>query len=170
MDIQRENIVEESAITNIDWIRPHTPYTEDNKEVKVDSVEFEIKHNGIEKLECNIDCETENIMCFVHFNHSTKQREGIYFSVWESYGLSDSPIIVELSENETEMLYDYALEKIKLKFLDKIGEINMEEKINQIRELVREIKSYDNVLYMYEGDKIDLEIKKQELWDLLQKL
>lgn len=47
---------------------------------------------------------------------------------------------------------------------------NMEEKINQIRELVREIKSYDDVLYMYEGDKIDLEIKKQELWDLLQKL
>ena len=47
---------------------------------------------------------------------------------------------------------------------------NMEEKINQIRELVREIRSYDDVLYMYEGDKIDLEIKKQELWDLLQKL
>ena len=46
----------------------------------------------------------------------------------------------------------------------------MEEKINQIRELVREIKSYDDVLYMYEGDKIDLEIKKHELWDLLQKL
>ena len=114
MDIQRENIVEESAITNIDWIRPHTPYTEDNKEVKVDSVEFEIKHNGIEKLGCNIDCETEYIMCFVHFNHSTKEREGIYFSVWDFCGLLDSPIIVELSENETEMLYDYALEKIKL--------------------------------------------------------
>ena len=46
----------------------------------------------------------------------------------------------------------------------------MEEKINQIRELVREIKSYDDVLNMYEGDKIDLEMKKQELWDLLQKL
>lgn len=46
----------------------------------------------------------------------------------------------------------------------------MEEKINQIRELVKEIKFYDDVLYMYEGDKINLEIKKQELWDLLQKL
>lgn len=44
----------------------------------------------------------------------------------------------------------------------------MEEKINQIRELVKEIKSYDDVLYMYEGDKIDLDIKKQELWELLQ--
>lgn len=59
-------------------------------------------------------CETEYIMCFVHFNHSTKEREGIYFSVWDFCGLLDSPIIVELSENETEMLYDYALEKIKL--------------------------------------------------------
>lgn len=62
------------------------------------------------------------------------------------------------------------MNKMNLRFLGKIGEINMEEKINQIRELVREIKSYDDVLYMYEGDKIDLEIKKQELWDLLQKL
>lgn len=44
----------------------------------------------------------------------------------------------------------------------------MEEKIKQIKDLVREIKSYDDVLFMYEGDKIDLEIKKQELWDLLQ--
>lgn len=51
-----------------------------------------------------------------------------------------------------------------------VTKTNIEEKINQIRELVREIKSYDDVLYMYEGDKIDLEIKKQELWDLLQKL
>ena len=55
-------------------------------------------------------------MCFVHFNHSTKEREGIYFSVWDFCGSLDSPIIVELSENETEMLYDYALEKIKLEF------------------------------------------------------
>lgn len=46
----------------------------------------------------------------------------------------------------------------------------MEEKIKQIRELVREIKDYDNVLYMYEGDKINLKIKKQELWELLQEL
>ena len=44
----------------------------------------------------------------------------------------------------------------------------MEEKIKQIRELVKEINSYNDVLYMYEGDKIDLDIKKQELWELLQ--
>ena len=44
----------------------------------------------------------------------------------------------------------------------------MEEKINKIRDLVKEINSYNDVLYMYEGDKIDLDIKKQELWELLQ--
>lgn len=45
-----------------------------------------------------------------------------------------------------------------------------DEKIQEIRRLVKEIKSYDDVLFMYEGDKIDLEMNKQELWDLLQKL
>lgn len=44
----------------------------------------------------------------------------------------------------------------------------MEEKINKIRDLVKEINSYNDVLYMYEGNKIDLDIKKQELWELLQ--
>lgn len=46
----------------------------------------------------------------------------------------------------------------------------MEEKIKQIRDLVREIKSYEDILYMYEGDKIDLALKKKELWELLQEL
>lgn len=41
--------------------------------------------------------------------------EGIYFSVWDFGGLEDSPIMVDLDETETEMLYSYALEKIKLK-------------------------------------------------------
>ena len=45
-----------------------------------------------------------------------------------------------------------------------------EEKIQEIRRLVKEIRSYDDVLFMYEGDRIDLEMNKQELWDLLQKL
>lgn len=45
-----------------------------------------------------------------------------------------------------------------------------DEKIQEIRRLVKEIRSYDDVLFMYEGDKIDLEMNKQELWDLLQKL
>lgn len=76
-------------------------------------MEFEVKHNGIEKLERNIDCDTEYIMCFVHFNHNTKERERIYFSVWDFGGFEDSPIIVDLDGAETEMLYNYALEKIK---------------------------------------------------------
>nr|DAT97465.1 MAG TPA: hypothetical protein [Bacteriophage sp.] len=46
----------------------------------------------------------------------------------------------------------------------------MNDTIEKIRELVKEIKSYDEVLFMYEGDRIDLELKKQELWELLQKL
>ena len=46
----------------------------------------------------------------------------------------------------------------------------MEKKIEKIRELVKEIKSYDELLYMYEGDKIGLDILKQELWELLQEL
>ena len=46
----------------------------------------------------------------------------------------------------------------------------MEEKINQIRELVREIKSYDDVLYMYEGDKIDLEMKKTGAMGFITKI
>lgn len=45
-----------------------------------------------------------------------------------------------------------------------------DEKIQEIRRLVKEIKSYDDVLFMYEGDRIDLEMNKQELWDLLQTL
>lgn len=45
-----------------------------------------------------------------------------------------------------------------------------DEKIQEIRRLVKEIRSYDDVLFMYEGDKIDLEMNKQELWDLLQTL
>lgn len=98
---------------NINWLRTHTPYTEDNKETRVDSVEFEVKHNGIKKLECNIDYDTEYIMCFVHFNHNTKEREGIYFSVWDFGGREDSPIMVDLNETETEMLYNYALKKSK---------------------------------------------------------
>lgn len=113
MDILRENIVEESAITNIDWLRTHTPYAEDNKETRVDSVEFEVRHNGIEKLERNIDCDTEYIMCFVHFNHNTKEREGIYFSVWDFGGSEDSPIMVDLDEIETDILYSYALENLQ---------------------------------------------------------
>lgn len=42
------------------------------------------------------------------------------------------------------------------------------QQANKLRFLRKEINSYNDVLYMYEGDKIDLDIKKQELWELLQ--
>ena len=48
--------------------------------------------------------------------------------------------------------------------------LKLNDTIEKIRELVKEIKTYDEVLFMYEGDRIDLELKKQELWELLQKL
>ena len=46
--------------------------------------------------------------------------------------------------------------------------MKIEEKIEEIRKLVKEINSYDDLLFMYEGDRIDLECTKYELWALLQ--
>lgn len=112
MNITKENIVEESTMVNINWPRHHTPYTQDHRELRVDSAEFKIVHNGIEKLECAINDDNEYIMCFVHFKHNTKESAGIYFSVWNTEGTSDSPILVDLDEAEIEMLNHYALEKI----------------------------------------------------------
>ena len=58
----------------------------------------------------------QNILCVLYISIIIqKEREGIYFSVWDFGGLEDSPIMVDLDETETEMLYSYALEKIKLK-------------------------------------------------------
>ena len=48
--------------------------------------------------------------------------------------------------------------------------MKIEEKIEEIRKLVKEINSYDDLLFMYEGDRIDLESTKYELWELLQDL
>ena len=44
--------------------------------------------------------------------------------------------------------------------------MKIEEKIEEIRKLVKEINSYDDLLFMYEGDRIDLECTKYELWEL----
>ena len=110
--ITKETIVNESAIVNRNWVRPNTPYTDDKKELAVDSVEFEVKHRGIERLEWNIEHDTEYIMCFVHFNHLTKAHKGIYFSVWDTSGTEDSPIKVELSKKEEDILYVWALNKL----------------------------------------------------------
>ena len=49
-------------------------------------------------------------------------------------------------------------------------ESKMEEKLEKIRELVKEIKSYEDELFLYECDRINLEIAKNDLWELLQTL
>lgn len=49
-------------------------------------------------------------------------------------------------------------------------ESKMEEKLEKIRELVKEIKSYEDELFLYECDRINLEIAKSDLWELLQTL
>ena len=44
------------------------------------------------------------------------------------------------------------------------------EKISRLKEIAKEIKSYDNMLYMYEGDKIDLQLLKDEVFEIIQEL
>ena len=106
MNITRKSIVgvgQGPSLVNTDWLRPHTPYKKDGKEKMVDSVEFEIDHHGIEKLEENIDNETEYIMCFVHFDAGTENLDGIYFAVWDENAAQDDPIAPVLDKNEKKM-------------------------------------------------------------------
>lgn len=57
-----------------------------------------------------------NILCvFVHFKHKNREPEGIYFSVWDDKSL-DEQIVVELSENEKKILFNYAKEKINKRY------------------------------------------------------
>ena len=113
MNIRRENILGDTSLVNTKWLRSHTPYKKDGKEKMVDSVEFEIDHHGIEKLERNIDNETEFIMCFVHFDAGTENLDGIYFSVWDEYTAQDDGIISILDEDEKKILVEYALEELR---------------------------------------------------------
>ena len=115
MNITRENILGvgmDTSLVNIGWLRPHSPDTTDRKEKLIDSVEFEIDHHGIEKLEVNIDNETEYIMCFVHFDAGTENLDGIYFSVWNEDATQDDAIIPNLDEDEKKILIEYALEEL----------------------------------------------------------
>lgn len=113
MNIRRKNILEDTSLVNIKWLRLHTPYKKDGKEKMVDSVEFEIDHHGIEKLERNISNETEFIMCFVHFDARTENLDGIYFSVWDECTAQDDGISLILDKDEKKMLMEYALEKLR---------------------------------------------------------
>lgn len=44
------------------------------------------------------------------------------------------------------------------------------EKVSRLKEIVKEIKSYDDILYMYEIDKIDLQLLKNEVFEIIQEL
>lgn len=116
MNITRKNILgvgQGTSLVNTGWLRPHTPYKKDGKEKMVDSVEFEINHHGIEKLEENVDNETEYIMCFVHFDAGTENLDGIYFAVWDENAAQDDPIVPILDEAEKKILVNYALEELR---------------------------------------------------------
>ena len=49
-------------------------------------------------------------------------------------------------------------------------EMILEEKINRLREIVKELEKYDKVLFLYEGDRIDISMLKSEMWDILKTL
>lgn len=48
--------------------------------------------------------------------------------------------------------------------------IDMEEKINRLRELIKEIDSYNDAIFMYEIDKINLKMLKDEVFEILRTL
>lgn len=117
MNITRESILgvgQGTSLVNLDWDRPNTPNTKDGVVKEIDSVEFEINHRGIEKLERNINSDTEYIMCFVHFEKGTENLDGIYMSVWDEDALTDDSIDTSiLNEEEKRILVEYALEELR---------------------------------------------------------
>lgn len=46
----------------------------------------------------------------------------------------------------------------------------MEEKIERLRELIKEIDSYDECVFMYEIDHINLKMLKDEVFEILRTL
>lgn len=44
------------------------------------------------------------------------------------------------------------------------------EKVERLREISKEIKEYEDLLFMYEGDKIDLELLKKEVFEIIATL
>ena len=117
MNITRESILGVgmgTSLTDTNWLRSHTPDIEDGKEKFVDSVEFEIDHKGIEKLERNIHDEIEYVMCFVHFDAGTENLDGIYMSIWNEEATIDNPIDTSiLDEDEKKVIIEYALNELK---------------------------------------------------------
>ena len=117
MNITKESILGvgmDTSLGNMGWLRPHTPDTKDGKEKLIDSIEFEIDHRGIEKLERNIHDENEYVMCFVHFDAGTENIDGIYMSVWNEEAIIDNAIDTSiLDEDEKTVIIEYALNELK---------------------------------------------------------
>jgi len=117
MNITRESILgvgQGTSLVNLDWDRPNTSNTKDGIVKEIDSVEFEINYKGIEKLERNINSNTEYIMCFVHFEKGTENLDGIYMSVWDEETLTDDSIDTSiLNEEEKKIIIDYALKELR---------------------------------------------------------
>lgn len=44
------------------------------------------------------------------------------------------------------------------------------EKVSRLKDLAKEIKAYDETLFMYEGDRIDLSMLKDEVFEIIQEL
>lgn len=117
MNITRKNILGvgmDTGLVGLNWLRENTPNTKDKVKKWIDSVEFEIDHRGIEKLEKNINLDTEYIMCFVHFNAGTEELDGIYLSVWDEEATTDDNINSNiLDETEKNVIIEYALEELR---------------------------------------------------------
>ena len=117
MKITKESIIgvgQDTSLVNIHWLRPNTPYTNDGIQKEIDSVEFEICVNGIEKLEQCIQYDTEYMMCFVHFDAGTEDVEGVYLSVWDDEDDTDRNIDAKiLDEDERSVIVEYALTELK---------------------------------------------------------
>lgn len=43
-------------------------------------------------------------------------------------------------------------------------------KVEKLREISKEIKEYEDLLFMYEGDVIDLELLKKEVFEIIATL
>lgn len=117
MNISRKSILgvgSDTSLVNIGWERPNTPNTKDGKTKLIDSIEFEINHKGIKKLERNIHNDNEYVMCFVHFNANTENLDGIYMSVWtEDLDTEDIIDTSILTEREKDELVEYALRELR---------------------------------------------------------
>lgn len=117
MKITKESIIgvgQDTSLVNIRWLRPNTPYTNDGIQKEIDSVEFEICVNGIEKLEQCIQYDMEYMMCFVHFDAGTEDVEGVYLSVWDDEDDTDKNIDAKiLDEDERSVIVEYALAELK---------------------------------------------------------